>query len=124
MEEIDWEDIKEKLSKALKLEKDVNTLTIKLTIIESNIKDNEMVGGMLKSEEEMKQSLQRFMGQEKPLDLEVDINQEEKSILLAMKSEEDFKKVYDLLNELFFGDYLKKMFEAMMGAFGNMFKSD
>ena len=32
-----------------------------------------------------------------------------------------WKKTLKLFNDMFFGDYLKKMIEAMMGAFGGMF---
>ncbi|MBD3255726.1 MAG: hypothetical protein GF383_11585, partial [Candidatus Lokiarchaeota archaeon] len=117
MEGFNWDEIKEQLRKAVKLEKIEDDLLIKLTVLESNIEENKMVGGMLKSEEEMKRSLGQFMGKQEALDCDIDINQDEKFITLKMKSEEEFKKVYELLNDLFFGDFFKKMIEAMMEVF-------
>ena len=124
MENLNWEEIKEQLQKAVKLEKKKEDLSIKISILESNIEENQMVGGMLKDEDEMKQSLGQFLGKKEPLDCDIEINQEERTMLLKFKEKKDFKKVYHLLNDLFFGDFLKKMIEAMMGAFGDMFGQD
>ena len=53
-EGFDWDKIKEDLQKAIKLEKDEASKTVKLLILEENVEENQMVGGMLKGEEEMK----------------------------------------------------------------------
>ncbi|MFX0188181.1 MAG: hypothetical protein ACFE8A_10640 [Candidatus Hodarchaeota archaeon] len=124
MENLDWEEIKEQLQKAVKLEKKEEDLSIKISILESNIEENQMVGGMLRDGDEMKQSLGQFLGKKEPLDCDIEINQKKRTMLLKFKEEKDFKKVYNLLNDLFFGDFLKKMIEAMMGAFGDMFGQD
>jgi len=121
MENFNWDEIKEQLEKAVKLEKNKNDLSIKIAILEENIEENQMIGGMLKGEDEMKQSLGQFLGKKEPIDCDIDINQDERSMLLKLKNKKDFKKVYNLLNNLFFGDFFKEMIEAMMGAFGDMF---
>jgi hypothetical protein len=124
MENLNWEEIKEQLQNAVKLEKKKDDLSITIAILESNIEENQMVGGMLKDEDEMKQSLGQFLGKKEPLDCDIEINQEKRTMLLKFKEKKEFKKVYNLLNDLFFGDFLKKMIEAMMGAFGDMFGQD
>lgn len=124
MENLNWEEIKEQLQNAVKLEKKKEDLSIKISILESNIEENQIVGGMLKDEDEMKQSLGQFLGKKEPLDCDIEINQEKRTMLLKFKEKKEFKKVYNLLNDLFFGDFLKKMIEAMMGAFGDMFGQD
>ena len=76
---------------------------------------------MLKSEDEMKQSLSAFINEGKPIDCDVEVNQKERYILLKFREKRIWIKTFELFNDLFFGDYLKKMIEAMMGAFGGMF---
>ena len=119
--DFDWEEIKEKLEKAVKLEESKADLTVKITILEENIEEDQMIGGMLKGEEEMKKSLGQFLGEKEPIDCDIDINQDERTMLLKFKNKSDFKKVYKLLHDMFFGDFLKKMIEALMGAFGQTF---
>ncbi len=119
--DFNWDEIKEKLEKSIKLEQFKDDLSVKITVLESEIEENQMVGGILKGEDEMKQGLAQFLGKKEPLDCDIDINQEEKTMLLKFRNKKDFKKVYNLLNDLFFGDYLKKMIEALMGAFGQSF---
>ena len=94
---------------------------MKITVLESEIEENQMVGGILKGEDEMKKGLAQFLGKKEPLDCDIEINQEEKTMLLKFRNKSDFKKVFELLNDIFFGDYLKKMIEALMGAFGQSF---
>ncbi len=124
MENFNWEDIKEKLQKAVELEKKSDDLSIKIIIKGSNIEENELVGNMLKSEVEMKQSLARFVNEGKPVECEVEVNQIQKFILIKFRDHQMWNKTYDLLSEMFFGDYFKKMIEAMMGAFGRMFGTE
>jgi hypothetical protein len=124
MENLNWDEIKEQLEKAVKLEKNDDDLSVKIIILEESLEENKMIGNMLKGEDEMKQSLGQFLGNNEPLDCDIDINQDEKYIKMVFKKKKDFKKVYTLLNDIFFGDFFKKMLEAMMGAFGNMFGND
>ena len=121
MEHLNWDEIKENLQKAVELEKIMNDLSIKITIKDSNIQENQYLGKMLKTEDEMKQSLSAFINDGKPIDCDVEVNQEERYILLKFREKKMWKKTYELFNDLFFGDYLKKMIEAMMGAFGGIF---
>ena len=121
IKDFDWEEIKEKLSAAVKLEENKDRHSIKITILEENIEEDQMIGGMLKGEEEMKKSLGQFLGEKEPIDCDIDINQDERTMLLKFKNKNDFKKVYQLLYDMFFGDFLKKMIEALMGAFGQTF---
>ncbi len=124
MENFDWDEIKEELRKAIKLEKNDDDLYVSIKVLEESIEDNKMIGSMLKGENEMKQSLGQFLGKNEPLDCEIKINQEEKQIMMVFKKKKEFKKVYELPNDIFFGDFFKKMMEAMMGAFGGMFGND
>ena len=121
MENFNWEEIKEKLQKAVNMENKRDDLSIKITIKESNIEENELIGNMLKSEVEMKQLIARFVNQGNPVECEVEVDQNQKFILIKFRDEQMWKKTYDLFNDMFFGNYLKKMIEAMMGAFGRMF---
>ena len=43
---------------------------------------------------------------------------------MKFEDAEQFNQVYELLHEMFFGDFFKKMLEAMFGAFGRMFGKD
>ena len=43
---------------------------------------------------------------------------------MKFANKKQFKNVYKLLDSMFNGDFLKKMIEAMMGAFGGMFGGD
>lgn len=124
MEKFNWEEIKEKLRKAVKLENNKEELTVKITILEPNIENNQMVGGMLKDQESMKQSLGQFINNGKPVECEAEINNEQKYIILKFKDTYFYTKTYDLFYNMFFGDYFKEMIEAMIGAFGGFFGGD
>jgi hypothetical protein len=121
MENLNWDEIKENLRKSVKLDKKMEDLSIKITIKKSNIEENQFIGKMLKNEDEMKQSLSAFINEGKPIDCDVEVNQKERYILLKFREKRIWIKTFELFNDLFFGDYLKKMIEAMMGAFGGMF---
>jgi hypothetical protein len=124
LEKFNWEEIKEKLAKSIRLESNKDELSIRITILDANVEDNKIIGNMLKSQEEMKQSLAHFINDGKPIDCDIDVNQEKKYIFIKYKDKKLWKKTYELFNDIFFGDYLKKMIEAMMGAFGGMFGRD
>jgi len=117
MEGFNWDEIKEQLQKIVKLDKNAADLTVKIQILEENIEENKMVGDMLQGEDEMKRTLAQHLGRKEPLDCDIEINDEEKYMLLRFKNKKDFKKVYKLLDDMFFGDFFKKMIEAMMKAF-------
>jgi len=123
MEELNWEEIKAKLQKSIKLEKNEKDLSVKITVLEPTVQDDQMVGNMLKNEDEMKQSLTKFLGKKKLLDCDIKINQPGKNIKLTFRDKTDFTSVYNLLNDMFFGDYFKEMVEALKGAFGESFGS-
>ena len=124
MENLNWDEIKEEFRKAVKLNKNHNDLSIKIIIKTSYIEENQLVGSMLKNEEEMRQSLSAIVNGGQPIDCDIEVNQQEKSILLRFREKKFWEKTYEFFNELFFGDYLKKMIDAMMGAFGGMFGKD
>ena len=117
VKDFNWDEIKKELQKAVKLEKFKDDLSVKITILEANIEENQMVGDMLKGEDDMKRSFGRFLGRETPLDCDIEMNQDEKNVIIKMKNKKDYKKVYKLLNDMFFGDFFKKMIDAMIGAF-------
>ena len=121
MENFNWDEIKQKIQKAVKIEANEKELTIKIKILEPHIEEAQMVGDMLKSEDEMRQSLSAFINQNQPIDCDIEVNQEEKYIFIKFREKQFWEKTHQLFNEMFFGDYLKKMIEAMMGAFGGMF---
>jgi len=123
MEELNWEEIKAKLQKSIKLEKNEKDLSVKITILEPTVQDDQMIGNMLKNEDEMKQSLTQFLGKKKLLDCDIKINQPGKNIKLTFRDKMDFNSVHNLLNAMFFGDYFKDMVEALKGAFGESFGS-
>jgi len=123
MEELNWEEIKAKLQKSIKLEKNEKDLSVKITILEPTVQDDQMIGNMLKNEDEMKQSLTQFLGKKKLLDCDIKINQPGKNLKLTFRDKMDFNSVHNLLNDMFFGDYFKDMVEALKGAFGESFGS-
>ena len=63
MEDFNWEEIKEKLQKAVEIESNEEELSVKIKIKEPNIEEAQMVGDMLKSEDEMRQSLSEYINQ-------------------------------------------------------------
>ena len=125
--DINWDEIKEKLAEAVKLDKDDDKMTITMTVLKADdLKEDKMFGKMmnLDKKEEMKQQYGQYMGLDGPLDCEIEFSEEsedQKAVTFTMKDEEQFKKLYDLLNDMFFGDFFQKMLEAMMGAFKGMF---
>ena len=121
MENLNWDEIKEELLKAVELNKNKDDLSIKIIIKTPYIEENQLVGSMLKNEDEMRQSLSAIMNGGQPIDCDIDVNQQEKFISLRFKEKQFWEKTYEFFNEMFFGDYLKKMVDAMMGAFGGMF---
>ena len=120
IKDFNWDELKEQLQKAIKLEKLDNDMAVKITILETNIEENQMVGDILKDKEDIKSSFGQFLGMNGPLDCDIEINQENKYIMMKMKNKEDYMKVYSLLNDMFFGDFFKKMIEAMMDAFKDL----
>ena len=120
MEGMNFDEIQKQLSEAVKLENNDDDLTIKINIIADNLEENQMMSQMMSSEDQMKQQFGQFLGQEGALDCDITMNSEDKNIVIALKNKEDYEKLYELLNNLFFGDFFKKMMEAMMGAFGDM----
>jgi hypothetical protein len=121
MKQFNLKEIKEKLQKAVEIKSDQEDLSVKLKIKEPNIEGVLMVSDMLKSEDEMRQSLSAFINQNQPIDCDIEVNQKEKYILLKFRNKEMWNRTITFFNDMFFGDYLKKMIEAMMGAFGAMF---
>ena len=124
MENINWEEIKENFRKSIELKKKKENMSIKIIIKEPIIEENLIVGNILKNENEMKQSLSAFINEGRPIDCDVEVNQDERYIKLKFKDNELWEKTYEFFNDLFFGDYLKKMVEVMMGAFRGMFGKD
>ena len=131
MENFNWNEIKEQLQKMVKLEKDDKELTIKIIILEAPKEDDQMVGNMFEGGDEMKKQLAQHLGREEPLDCDIEFNEEERYSLLKFKNKKDYKKVYKLLKDMFFGDFFLKMIKAMMQAFkgfadgfGEMFKEE
>ena len=122
IKDFNWDEIKEELRKAVKLEKFKDDLSVKITILAENIEETQMIGDVLKEEEEMKRSFGQFLGMDTPLECDIEMNQDDKYIIMKMKTKKDFKKVHKLLNDMFFGDFFKKMIDAMMGAFKGVFE--
>ncbi|NHI90915.1 MAG: hypothetical protein EAX96_00345 [Candidatus Lokiarchaeota archaeon] len=119
---IDWKEIKQKMKELVKLEKNENDLWVKLTMIgENDVREDEMVGKMIQSEEEIKQTLSQYINDGEPLDCEVSFMEEEKYMLIKFKEKRFVKKAYEFFKELFFGNFLKKMVEQMMKAIEESF---
>ena len=49
MEDLNWEEIKAKLQKSIKLEKNEKDLSVKITVLEPTVQDDQMVGNILKN---------------------------------------------------------------------------
>ena len=123
MNGFNWEEIKKALQKAVKIDKNDDKMTILITILQDNIGENQMMGNMLKGADEMKRSLMQYLGK-KDLDCDISINNEEKNVIIKLREREDFIQVHELLRDMFFGNYFKKMVEALIGAFGGMYGKD
>ncbi|TFG29042.1 MAG: hypothetical protein EU532_03940 [Promethearchaeota archaeon] len=121
MENLNWDEIKEELRKAVELNKNKDDLSIKIIIKTPYIEENQLVGSILKNEEEMRQYLSAIVNGGQPIDCDIEVNQQEKYILLRFREKKFWEKTYEFFSEMFFGDYFKKMIDAMMGAFGGMF---
>ena len=121
IKDFNWDEIKKSLQNAIKLEKDHDNLTILITVLEENLKENQFIGNFIRNEIELKNSLQRYLGRQSPLNCDIEINNTNKKVSIQFFDDGDYNEVFILLNDIFFGDYLKDMIEAMMGAFGRMF---
>ncbi|TFG05509.1 MAG: hypothetical protein EU539_09270 [Promethearchaeota archaeon] len=128
MENLDWEQLKKEFENSINLEKDEDQLSIKIKLLkEPEFQDNPLFGNvstMLKGEQELRHSLSQFMNEGKPINCEIEIDREEKQVVLTFKEKEEWNKTFNFLKELFFGDYFKKILEAMMGAFGGFFNKN
>ncbi len=119
---MNWDELKEKMKKAIKLEKDEKAFTVKITLLEAeNIKENTMISGMIQDADSIKKSLGQFINNGQPVNCEILGNPAEKLVVIKLENKKWTKKVYDFFYDLFFGDFLKKMMDALMGAFGGMF---
>ncbi len=121
--DIDWKEIKQKMKELVKLEKNKKEKYVKVIMIGvDDVREDEMVGKMLQGEEEMKQTIYQYVADGKEIDVDIDINEDEKFMKLTFKEEKWVDKTYKLYNDLFFGDFLKKMVEAMMDVFTKGFE--
>ena len=91
MDGFNWDEIKEQLSNSVKLEKNDDDLSIKIQVLADDIQENQMIGGMLQGEEQMKQSLGQFLGSDKPIEFDIEINEEEKYTLMKFENKKEFK---------------------------------
>lgn len=121
IKDFNWDEIKKSLQKAIKLERNYDNLTIVISVLEENLKENQFVGNFIRSEKELKKSLQRYLGKQSSLNCDIEINNTNNKVSIKFFDTKDYNEVFNLLNDIFFGDYLKDMIEAMMGAFGRMF---
>jgi len=120
---IDWKEIKNKMKELVKIEKDDKELWVKIIMIgENDVREDEMVGKMIEGEEQMKQTLSQFINDDKPLDCEVTINEEERTMKVQFKEKRLVKKAYSFYKDLFYGNFLKNMVEGMMKAFEKGFE--
>ena len=116
----DFDEIKKEIKETIQLDKNDSELTISIKILKENIDKEKMLNGIIANPEEMKINLARFMGKNKPIDCEIINYPEEKLTQLKFNKKQEFKKVYKTLYDLFYGDYLKTMFEALFQAFGHL----
>ncbi len=122
---MNWDELKEKMKKSIKLEKDEKAFTVKITLLEvDGIKENTMISGMIQDADSIKKSLGQFINNGKPVNCEIEGNPADKLVIIKLENKKWTKKVYDFFYDLFFGDFLKKMMDALMGAFGGMFGKD
>ncbi|NVM00788.1 MAG: hypothetical protein HWN67_00510 [Candidatus Helarchaeota archaeon] len=69
-----------------------------------------MVYQMFKDKKQIKNMISAYAGRGKPIKFDVSFDKNENTYLLhKFKKEEDAEKVYDLLNDIFFGDYLENL---------------
>jgi len=125
--EIDWKEIKKKMKELIKLEHNKKEKYMKLLMIGTDdVREDEMVGKMLQGEEQIKQTINQFVADGEEIDCDIEINKDDKYMMITFKEEKWVKQVYDFFDDMFFGDFLKKMIEAMMEAFskglGDAFK--
>lgn len=117
---LDWDEIKEKMKEAIELKKDENKKIVTIKI-KADIQENEMVTKMFSGSEELKQTLNQFVGKGEPIECDVKFNEEEKTMVLEnFQDKKITKEVYDFFHELFFGDFLKNLIEQMTNAFKEM----
>ncbi|MHA1785484.1 MAG: hypothetical protein ACTSVY_05950 [Candidatus Helarchaeota archaeon] len=121
---IDWKEVRDKMKELIKIEKDTKKYWVKLTMLGEEARKDEMIGKLIENEDQMKQTLDQFIGQDVPIDCEITFNEDDNYMLIQLEEKKSTNKVYDFLEDLFFGDFLKKMFEAMMKAFEENFDID
>lgn len=135
MPEIDWDVLKEEMEENVELEFNQVEKIIKLTFkkdLESykidkkdfkNFTSQEefmkaqgkqvplnMIYQMFKDKKQMKNMIRAYAGRTKPIKFDVNFDKNENTYLIhKFKEEEDAQKVYDLLNDIFFGNYLENL---------------
>ena len=135
MPEIDWDVMREEMEEIVELDFNQDDKIIRLTFkkdLESykmdkkdfkNIQSQEefmkiqtkqvplnMVYQMFKDKKTIKNTIVGYAGRGKPIKFDINFDKNENTYLLhKFKKEEDAEKVYDLLNDIFFGDYLENL---------------
>ena len=126
--DINWKEIRQKMKELIKLEQNKKEKYMKLIMIGADdVREDEMVGKMLQGEDQIKQTINQFVAGGEEIDCDIEINEDEKFMKITFKEEKWVKPVYKFFEDMFFGDFLKKMIEAMMEAFskgmGDAFKN-
>jgi len=119
--DIDWKEIKQKMKELITLEKNKKEKYVKLIMTGTDdVREDEMVGKMLQGEEQIRQTINQFVAGGEEIDCDIIINEDEKFMMITFKEEKWVKKTFDFFEDMFYGDFLKKMVEAMMEAFKGM----
>ena len=120
--EFDWKEIKEKMKELVRIDKSkAKDNFVKIVMIGADdIREDQMVGKMLQGEEQIKQVINQFVGEGEEIECDILINEEEKYMKISFDDKQFVDKTHAFFEELFFGDFLKKMVEQMMEAMKGM----
>jgi len=114
MKSIDWDEIREKLRSTFSVEADASQLTLKIEIIGEETPKEVPVDKIIESGDQLKAFASQFIGH--PVEFTTEVLEGGKGLLLRFEDEETLKEVHKFVEDLLFGDVLKKLMEMMLKA--------
>ncbi|MEJ2276557.1 MAG: hypothetical protein P8Y70_02235 [Candidatus Lokiarchaeota archaeon] len=121
---IEWEKIRSKFNESIKIKKDAERNRVIISFLDSDLLENDMFKLILENESGLKDTLRNYTRISEPINYDIEIDKNSNVIIITFKRKKVMDQSYDFFEELFHGDLLKEMIEAIFGAFGGFYGND
>ena len=112
--QFDWKEISEKMKELVRIEKNINEMWVKIKMLGEDVRKDEMLGKLIQGEAQIKNTLTQFVGDGELIPCTVEFNEDENYLLIKLEDARLTKKVHAFFENLFFGNFLREMFEAIL----------